>query len=937
MPSDPANRRLLQSAALLLGALALAVTARWAFAAAQPGVSLLLAALALLLCGAVVYWCAPLFVRWARMKGLRFPWSSGLTKQGLFYTGAVSVVALAALTSGNNLIYLILSCMLAAMVIAGFISRLGLSGLELTLALPSHLFAGQPTSALAILRNHKRWMPSFSIWLGVAPASTGRPHIKMEEIYCPMIAGRGEARSPVPATFLRRGRFQQGDFWLRSKFPFSFVERRARLRLTKQVLVYPSVDSSERIDEWIEPVEEMWQAPERGESQDLYRIRPATSDDGARFVDWKATARSTGLMVREFTREDRRSVEVVFDPVVPEGAVPEMLFERGVQLCAALVWRLHHRQADIRFLCGGDTIAAQPNSAAVYEVLRRLAVVERVAVGVRCGDAARTCVRARSGLSLRVCFGRATTPHVTIEPRAVCPVRGAMRVRVFVFFLSVVCAWAQQSTPPASGSPPETPQVEPIKTSIVVWEKLESPTPAYISDVSDEALESRPGVNLDDRLRDVPGFSLFRRSSSLASHPTTQGVSLRGIGSSAASRTLVLFDGLPANDPFGGWVYWSRFNPDAVETVEVSRGASTSAYGDRGMGGTISLRSPTPEGRHFTTAFEGGDAGIADARGGYTDLWGPVGFSGSVRGMRSDGFYIVPEGVRGDVDRKADVDFITGDVRLDFFGDEDHLTLRSNIVAEQRINGTSLRENSSSLGTVGGHYQREGLSITGYHSRGALRSTFSSVAADRDSERLVLLQRVTSNDTGGSLVWTRAQRTWNLMLGADTHRASGISRDTVVFNGFQRTPGGNLWQQGLFVQADADVGRRTQVYGGLRHDFTDRGNDFWSPRGGVAFSEGPRRWRASAFRSFRAPTLNEFFRQFRVGNVTTLHNPDLTPETMIGVDAGMDWRVDGFLGANDVVLSADRRLGWQRDAATGAVDLETAAESGSGEGARRRV
>lgn len=296
MPTDPANRRLLQSAALLMAALVLAVTARWVFAVGRPDISLALAGFALLFCGAVVYWCAPLFARWARAKGLRLPWSSGLTKQGLFYTVAVSVVALAALTSGNNLIYLILSCMLAAMVIAGFVSRLGLSGLELTLGFPPHLFAGQPTAARATLRNLKRWMPSFSIWLGVAPAVGGRPHVQMEDVYCPMITGRGEARSSVPTTFLRRGRFQQGDFWLRSKFPFSFVERRARLRLTKQVLVYPSVESSQRIDELIEPVAEAWQTPERGDSQDLYRIRPATSADGARFVDWKATARSTSTL-----------------------------------------------------------------------------------------------------------------------------------------------------------------------------------------------------------------------------------------------------------------------------------------------------------------------------------------------------------------------------------------------------------------------------------------------------------------------------------------------------------------------------------------------------------------------------------------------------------------------------------------------------------------
>ena len=128
-------------------------------------------------------------------------------------------------------------------------------------------------------------------------------------------------------------------------------------------------------------------------------------------------------------------------------------------------------------------------------------------------------------------------------------------------------------------------EIEPVRTSITVRETLEAESSGYVTAVDAEALDSRPGVNIDDRLRDIPGFSLFRRSSSLVAHPTTQGVSLRGIGSSAAGRTLVLYDGFPANDPFGGWVYWSRMNPDAVEVIEVSRGATTSAYGDRAHGG----------------------------------------------------------------------------------------------------------------------------------------------------------------------------------------------------------------------------------------------------------------------------------------------------------------------------------------------------------------
>ena len=291
-----------------------------------------------------------------------------------------------------------------------------------------------------------------------------------------------------------------------------------------------------------------------------------------------------------------------------------------------------------------------------------------------------------------------------------------------------------------------------------------------------------PGVNLDDRLRDVPGFSLFRRSSSLASHPTTQGISLRGIGSSAASRTLVLFDGLPANDPFGGWVYWSRLQSGQHRGGrDFARGFDERLWrpgdGRSGFAAHVDTRGP-PFSQGLSKQAMRGLQTRAEATRTCGDQWV---FPALVPWLEiSDGFFMVPEGLRGSIDRKADVDFITGDARLDFFRDQDQLTVRSNIVAEQRINGTSLRNNSSSLGTVGAHYQREGLSITGYHLRGTLRSTFSRVNAARDEEALTLLQRVTSEDSGGSVVWSRSQNTWNLILGADTHRASGMSRDTVV-------------------------------------------------------------------------------------------------------------------------------------------------------------
>ena len=354
----------------------MAAAAKWLFDRGQIIASLASAGLALVLCVGVIYLCAPMVARWGRLRGVRLPWSYGLTKEGFFFVLAVLVVAFAALTSGNNLIYLVLSCMLATMVLSGLVSRLGLAGLQLQLSFPNRLFARQQSLAQVTLRNLKRGLPSFSIWAGLAPTADDRRDVAMEEIYCPMISGGGTAVVSVPITFGRRGRYGRGHFRLRSRFPFSFVERRVRLPLTQEVLVYPSIESSRAAESIVERLEQQWTAPARGDSQDLYRIRPAVPDDGARFVDWKATARSGAVMVREFTREDHRRLDVVFDRAIPQGPEWVERFEKAVGLCAAVVWRLHSLQAEIRFTCDDSVILSSPNSAAIYEILRQLALVE---------------------------------------------------------------------------------------------------------------------------------------------------------------------------------------------------------------------------------------------------------------------------------------------------------------------------------------------------------------------------------------------------------------------------------------------------------------------------------------------------------------------------------------------------------------------------------
>lgn len=420
---------------------------------------------------------------------------------------------------------------------------------------------------------------------------------------------------------------------------------------------------------------------------------------------------------------------------------------------------------------------------------------------------------------------------------------------------------------------------------------MEAEAPASLTILGRPSLQRLPGVNLDDRLRLVPGFSLFRRSSSLVANPTTQGVSLRGLGSTGASRTLVLWDGIPLNDPFGGWVYWTRVAPENVERVEISRGASTSVFGDKALGGAITMFSQTPEAAHGTFAYEGGNQQTHQvSTTGSVPLAGKWFLSGFGRGFTTDGYYIVPGNVRGSVDTRANVRFAGGAARIDYEGEKDQFFLRFDALAEERDNGTNLQMNSTSLGTIGAQYVHEfslgSLSLMGFHQREQFHATFSSIGTNRNSERLTSIQSVPAEASGGALTWKMGGSGWNTVVGADLNRAEGYSLDTSLTSGL-KVGGGVQTQHGVYAQGD--WGWKTlRFYGGLRRSMTGS-REFWSPSAGAAWGVGNWRLRASGYRAFRAPTLNELYRDFRAGNVLTQANGGLLPERVTGVEAGADW------------------------------------------------
>ncbi len=467
---------------------------------------------------------------------------------------------------------------------------------------------------------------------------------------------------------------------------------------------------------------------------------------------------------------------------------------------------------------------------------------------------------------------------------------------LFGFPLALIYALAQNVSPQQANAP----ILPPLKTNVTVNATLTTPTPAAITVLPGQEIEQIPGIELDDRLRQVPGFSLFRRSSSLVANPTTQGVSLRATGSTGASRTLVLWDGIPLNDPFGGWVYWDRIDPNYIEDVEIDRGAPTSVFGDRAMGGTISIFSPPDQPDHLFLNYFGGNENTQDVSAAYSNTWGRWGLTIHSRDFTTDGYFITPPKLRGSVDDRANVRFATGDLHLDYFGAHDRLSLHLDILAEERQNGTVLTHNSTGLGTIGATYAHtwtdDEISGIVFHTQSQFHSTFSSISANRNFETLTSRQTVPEEDVGGAVYWKHhgKQRsyTWDTVVGTDADRIHGISYDYSYTTHIATPNGGTLFEHGVFGQADLTLNRFT-FFGGVRQQFTgENGETFVSPNAGLAVGLGRFRLRTSGYRSFRAPTLNELYRPFRVGNVLTEANPALVPEGLTGVEAGADWTAE---------------------------------------------
>ena len=357
------------AATCLAAAAALAALSAFWWVRGDEALGVGAAAASALFCAVAALLAAPLVVS---LVGKRTAdWTPPLTKPGLGYIVLTLLVAAAAVYSGSNLVYLVLSAMLAAMLVSGLISRLDLSGLQLRLALPTHLFATQPALARIAVKNLKRWLPSFAIRVCVADPGRG---FELEDLYFPYLPAGEELTASSQASFARRGRYREGQVALETRFPFGFVMRRVKLRLTEEILVYPSVEVGAEARRVLDRMRSRALGRTRGDSHDLYRVRPAAHGDSARFVHWKATARSGELWVREFARDDERRMRLLFDRRLPAGTDADW-FEEQVAVCAAVAWRLHQSGAEVTLVSDERILTCRPDGAEIFDLLAYLALV----------------------------------------------------------------------------------------------------------------------------------------------------------------------------------------------------------------------------------------------------------------------------------------------------------------------------------------------------------------------------------------------------------------------------------------------------------------------------------------------------------------------------------------------------------------------------------
>jgi outer membrane cobalamin receptor len=458
--------------------------------------------------------------------------------------------------------------------------------------------------------------------------------------------------------------------------------------------------------------------------------------------------------------------------------------------------------------------------------------------------------------------------------------------------------------------------------------------PANVAVFGTADLQRSAARSVSDFLRVIPGYTTKDYQSSLVAHPSRQAPALRGLGGTSASRTLVLLDGIPMNEPFAGWVHWPRVPMALVRQAEVVRGGGAGVWGDRALGGVINLLTEDPSSTSLSLGASGGSFGTVRTNAVATARLDRLGLLASADYIETDGFKNVRSDLRGPIDAPVDSrDVVVYGKAMYDVTPLLRVHLSASHMDDFRNNGTVLKYDATTLSDVrGGLRWVTGsggvLSGTAYTSRTSHTNYFTSESLDRSSETPSLDQfDVPATAFGTQLQYsiTMFER-HRLTAGTDLSWVKGeVNEDFNFAQGSftrRRHVAGDEILRGGYLQDVVQLGSSTQVLLSARYDawrISDAIRAEHNIQTGaptldsayvgvsssrMSYSVGLRQQassslslRGSVYSSFRSPTLNELYKPFReTGNVITESNPSLEPERLTGLDIGADYALsNGFV------------------------------------------
>lgn len=469
----------------------------------------------------------------------------------------------------------------------------------------------------------------------------------------------------------------------------------------------------------------------------------------------------------------------------------------------------------------------------------------------------------------------------------------------------------------------------PTAEIVVTGQALPAPAGAAaysVATIDQTRLATTASGRIEDALKDVAGLVAFRRTDSRAANPTSQGVTLRALGGNAASRALVLLDGVPIADPFAGYIPWSAIDPSRLSSVSVVRGGGAGAFGAGAVAGTLNLTSGTPATLSpFSLSVAGGSRGSVEAAGALTAQLGQGFVSASGRFDQGDGYILIPANQRGPIDIPARYKSWGVSIRAVMpLAEDTEVQVTGRAFDDQRVRGVEL-VNSRSKGADASvrvvHNGEWGVEALAYVQTRDFTAQFASIGAGRASASPTLDQyRTPATGVGGKFeVRPPTGDANDLQIGVDARRGDGASHERFrVINGLftrLRVAGGATSTVGVYAEDSWRLNQALTLTGGVRADrwaisageLIERDattgaitqailtppREGWraTARAGAVVTLAPAlALRVAAYSGFRVPTPNELYRPFRVGADATAANPALDLERARGLETGFDWR-----------------------------------------------